>query len=544
MPASPPRPIHKGFIAINGKALHYVRRGTGPALVLLHAAPCSARVMEPLQAEWADHFTTVAFDLPGFGLSDLPDANPLSTTDLADAVAEAARALGLSQIMLYGRHTGAGVAVEIARRHPDLCHCVLTDGFPVFAAPYSEARLAEYLPPIVPQWDGGHLTWTWFRYREQHMFWPWDRAVLAHRADTDIPDLDFLHRGTTELLTAAETYVRVYASAFRHPGLAIIDEVRVPVCYGNRPGDSQFKTVKLYPGHARVRVFSRDPALAAAEELEDLLAHRPAQPAPAGGSRVMRTGGTLRGYIDLPDGAVHVRGAGLERGGSPTLFIPDLPGGIDLHAEEISALAKDGPVIAFDPWGNGHSIWPADKALSVALWAHQAEGVARHFGWSTARVVGHGTGSVVALEALRQAPGLFETALLRTPPALARAGLDSFAAEYAPDITPVWDGGHLLRLWHHLRDQELWFPWNRRTTAHARRTEPRIDPHWLTRRAVTLLRQPAQYRAIWREVLVYPTLETIRTLPGRVSVVSEAGDLFAACAADASTAAGLPAQAQ
>jgi hypothetical protein len=34
------------------------------------------------------------------------------------------------------------------------CSMVLTDGFPVFANPYSDERLAEYLKPIEPRWDG------------------------------------------------------------------------------------------------------------------------------------------------------------------------------------------------------------------------------------------------------------------------------------------------------------------------------------------------------------------------------------------------------
>ena len=159
----------------------------------------------------------------------------------------------------------------MARRHPDLCSMVLTDGYPVFPAPYSEERLKEYLLPIKPAWDGSHLVWTWFRYREQHMFWPWDRPVIAHRADTDVPDVPFLYRGTLELLESGANYPTVYASAFRHPGLAVIDEVTVPVCYGNRPGDSQFKTVSRYPKTAWVQIFPRSGSEAAKQEREVLL---------------------------------------------------------------------------------------------------------------------------------------------------------------------------------------------------------------------------------------------------------------------------------
>jgi pimeloyl-ACP methyl ester carboxylesterase len=77
----PAGPIRKGFIDVDGKTMHYVQRGSGPALLLLHAAPCSARVMEPLQAAWGTHFSTFAFDLPGFGLSDAPAGDPINLSD-------------------------------------------------------------------------------------------------------------------------------------------------------------------------------------------------------------------------------------------------------------------------------------------------------------------------------------------------------------------------------------------------------------------------------------------------------------------------------
>lgn len=536
-----PTSIYKGFLDIGGKSLHFVRRGKGPALVLLHAAPCSAKVMAPLQAKWAAHFTTVAFDLPGFGFSDPPDADPVATADLADMIAAGIRRLGLSHVMLYGRHTGAGVAVEIARRQPDLCHFVLTDGYPVFAAPYSDERLAEYLPAIEPRWDGGHLTWTWFRYREQHVFWPWDRPVSAHRADTDVPEIDFLYRGTTELLTAADTYARIYASAFRHPGLAVIDEVKVPVCYGNRPGDSQFKTVGSYPAHADIRLFSRDPEKAAEEELAILLAHRPENAAPDGGSMMQIFDGRMRGYVDLDAGATYVRGVRMNDPGMPTIYLPDLPGGVDLHADEMAAAASDGPVIAFDPWGNGNSALPEGEEISVRAWAKQAADVARRFGFTKARLFGHGTGAAPALQALRDEPELFVSAKLRSPVVVEREGVERFAEDYAPDITPAWDGGNFLRLWHHLRDQELWFPWYRRTIDHVRRNEARIEPRLLNARALVLMRQPEHYRRIWKDVLLFPTLEAARALAGRIEVVSEAGDLFAPRAEEAAAAA-RPAQ--
>lgn len=529
-------PVDRSFVETAFGSLHYVRQGEGPTLVMLHAAPCSAKVMEPLQAEWAAHFTTFAFDLPGFGLSDPPAAERVETHHLADAVAAAITALGLGKVTLYGRHTGAGVAVEIARRHPDLCAFVLTDGYPVFANPYDDQRLAEYLTPIVPAWDGSHLTWTWFRYREQHMFWPWDRPALASRADTDLPDLDFLHRGTVELLEARETYQRVYASAFRHPGLAVIDEVKVPVCYGNRPGDSQHKTVRLYPDHAWVHVFPRDPDEAAAEELKILLAHGRSEPAPAFRGPSIHGRSTLRDYIPDALAPIYARGAGLDRDGAPLLVLHDLPGSIDLHLEDIDRLDRMRPVLGFDFFGNGNSRVARDFVPSIDAYVDQLEHVLDHLGWEKIHLLANGTSAAVAAEFASRHPDRVGQIAFRSPPLIEAD--PAFAAAYAPDISPEWSGGNLLKLWHHLRDQELWWPWFERRIGNAKKTEPRIEPEALQRRALVLLKQPWHYQAIWRAVLDCDLSARLASMAHPATVVSEPRDIFAFAAPRAAAALG------
>lgn len=519
-------PVLKGFVEVEGRLVHYVRRGVGPALVLLHAAPCSSKVMAPLQALWGDDFTTFAFDLPGFGQSDMIEVDRLETHHLADSIAGAVRALGLTKVALYGRHTGAGVAVEMARRHPDLCSFVLTDGYPVFAAPYSEERLREYLPPIIPQADGGHLTWTWFRYREQHLFWPWDRPLAAHRADTDAPDDGFLHRGTVELLEAAPNYQRVYASAFRHPGLAVIGEVKVPACYGNRPGDSQYKTVKSYPANAWVKIFSRDALEAAAEELAVLKEHARSGPAPDWRSRI-GSGPATRDYVATPQGPVHVRTAGFTGGARPLVLLHDLPGALDLHGDMIEALAAARPVVAFDLFGNGLSTLDAAQEVSVDLWVAQAEAVLDALGLSDVDLLAMGMSACVAAALRARRPDLVRAIVFRSPPACPGLSGD-FARAYAPDIAPSWEGAHVLRLWRHLRDQELWWPWNKPVIANKRTSEPRLAPEDLHRRALALLRQPHHYSAIWRAVLDAPLAAEATT-----GLVIQPQDLFAFAATDA-----------
>ena len=242
--------ITRHFVTVGARRVHYLRAGTGPALALLHACPCSAKVMRPLMPVFGEKFTCLAFDMPGFGLSDLlPKPNP-SIEDFADALAETLDALGVEHVTTYGRHTGASIAVEFAARHPERSAMALADGYAVFAKRYTDEQLDAYLEPIVPVWDGGHLLRLWARYRDQHAFWPWNNQTAAGRSDADIPGADFLHRGVVEMLEAGNDYRIGYAAPFRHRGLDVLADLKVPVCFGNRPGDSMFLTRALYPACA------------------------------------------------------------------------------------------------------------------------------------------------------------------------------------------------------------------------------------------------------------------------------------------------------
>ncbi len=517
--------VHKGFAEVNGKLIHYVRQGSGPAVILLHAAPCSAKVMAPFQLVLAERFTTFAFDLPGFGLSEMPDVPQVETHHLADAIAGAVRALGLTQVAAYGRHTGAGVAVELAHRHPALCSMVLTDGFPVFASPYTPERLSEYLLPIEPRWDGSHLTWTWFRYREQHIFWPWDRPLAAHRSDCDVPDLDFLYRGTIEMLESGENYPKIYASAFRHAGLAMIDAVKPPVCYGNRPGDSQHKTMRLYPPTAWVQEFPRDAAEAAVLERDILALHPASIPTPH--QRGFQPGAArVTDYVQTSFGPAYTIGAGLDRKATPVLILHDLPGAAGLHLEQIEAIGADRPVIAFDFAGHCNSVPGEGQRAGIDTWVAQIREVMAALGFDAAHIYAHGTAAAIAIELASAAPACVASLVLHAPPALEQSLADQLAPNYAPDITPSRDGGNFLRLWHHLRDQELWWPWFDQRRGNAR-PAPRIAPDRLHARAVALLKQPAQYRPTWRELLSYPLERKLRHLTVPTLLVYRDADQFA-----------------
>ena len=64
------------FAKIEGKKLHYLTAGQGPALILLHGYTQTSRMWHPLIDKLKDKFTVIAPDLPGIGDSDIPKDLP------------------------------------------------------------------------------------------------------------------------------------------------------------------------------------------------------------------------------------------------------------------------------------------------------------------------------------------------------------------------------------------------------------------------------------------------------------------------------------
>ncbi|MBM3525404.1 MAG: alpha/beta hydrolase [Alphaproteobacteria bacterium] len=539
--------ITKHFVTVGTRRVHYTRAGSGPAVCLFHPSPCSAKRMRPQQEVFASRFTALAFDNPGFGLSDkLPLAKP-ELTDFADAFAETLTALGIMRTAVYGNHTGAAIAVEFAARHPDRCAMAIADGYPAYSSASAEDRLKRYLEPIVPKWDGSHLLWLWYRYREQHVFWPWHDHDLAHRADTDVPDAEFLHQGVIDLLDAGDDYRIGYAAAFRGRGLKVLPDLKVPVCFTLRPGDSLYKTKPMYEGtSAWVVETPRDALEATVREMEILSKHVGDVP-PEAPACAPIAGRTTTSYIEegLGQKSMFVRRAGEPGKGRPLLLIHDLPGSSALLDDLVLRLGAHRDVIAPDLTGMGQSpqsepdvYWNAPQLLG---WLDLAAVVGRCTNSRECDVVAVGGAAMFALRMIAAAvdpsfrwgderPIKAKSLTLIAPPALTEQERRSWQAQPVPSAVPEMDGTHLLRVWHHLRDMELWQPWFDRRREKARKTVPRIDPAALTVRAREMLKRPDAYASTWTSVFSEPLDERLAAMP-RVPtlLLSSPSDLFAQC---------------
>ena len=108
--------------------LHVVDRGSGPAVVLLHAFPCAGAMWEPQAARLVDAgFRVLVPDLPGFGASTLPEVEPS-----LDAVAATLIAMiderEAGPCILGGVSLGGYRARAILRARPDVARALVLCG--------------------------------------------------------------------------------------------------------------------------------------------------------------------------------------------------------------------------------------------------------------------------------------------------------------------------------------------------------------------------------------------------------------------------------
>ena len=120
------------FLDVNGVRLHYVERGSGEPLVLLHGNGSMIQDFESsgLIDLAAKNYRVIVFDRPGFGHSDRP-RNVVWTPDAqAELIKRALDRLGVSNAIVLGHSWGASVAVALALKYPDLVRgLVLASGY-------------------------------------------------------------------------------------------------------------------------------------------------------------------------------------------------------------------------------------------------------------------------------------------------------------------------------------------------------------------------------------------------------------------------------
>lgn len=143
-------PPHGQFIEVDGVRLHYVERGSGRPLLLLHG---NGSMIQDLQSSGlidlaARKYRVIAFDRPGFGHSSRPREAVWGPDEQADLLHKALERIGIQQSIVLGHSWAASIAVALATRHSGSVEAlVLASGY---YFPTSRPDLATPSLPAIP----------------------------------------------------------------------------------------------------------------------------------------------------------------------------------------------------------------------------------------------------------------------------------------------------------------------------------------------------------------------------------------------------------
>ena len=134
------------FITVDGVRLHYLEKGEGPPVVLLHGNVVTAEdyVISGVFDRVARNHRVIAFDRPGFGYSDRPQGSLWTAIEQADLLLEAFYQLGIERPVVVGHSWGTLVALELA-----LSYANAVSGLVLLAGYYSQTVRAD-VPLVAP----------------------------------------------------------------------------------------------------------------------------------------------------------------------------------------------------------------------------------------------------------------------------------------------------------------------------------------------------------------------------------------------------------
>ena len=124
-------PIGK-FVEVGGVRLHYIERGQGDPLVLLHGNGSMIQDFSSsgLLDKAARKYRVIVFDRPGFGYSMRPRLTVWTPKAQADLICKALKQIGISRAIVFGHSWGASVAIAVALQAPELVtRLILASGY-------------------------------------------------------------------------------------------------------------------------------------------------------------------------------------------------------------------------------------------------------------------------------------------------------------------------------------------------------------------------------------------------------------------------------
>jgi pimeloyl-ACP methyl ester carboxylesterase len=413
---------------------------------MVHQSPRSSAEYEPLMRRWAQHFTCIAPDTPGFGQSDPLPGQP-EIGDFAQALIELLDALGLQKTAAYGFHSGGIILVSAAGRSPTRFSALAVGGYAIWTPQETALFGKSYLPPFQPSAYGEHLQWLWNRILEQTWFFPWFEVRNEARLSMAHDDPARTDAVVREMLDSGDAYRAGYGAVFRAPrDIPKPDAITPPVliaAYNGDPLQAHIPRLGEMPPSWRAMAVAT-PADFEAACLEHL---RRAPTVPCPELAESSDGGFVRVSAAGFDGLIHWRG----KRDAQT---------VHLHAPGRAVeLLDTRDTLAIDLPGHGLSDnWQPDYEPGLHDWsAVAAQAIAALSTAKSRTIVGEGLSALLAAEVARSTAASGWGAIAAHIPLSAQS--KRWAERAIPDLTPDRFGNYLTAAWSVVRAAHFFWPW-------------------------------------------------------------------------------------
>ena len=538
--------IRRAYVQVGQRRVHYRQCGVGPPALLIHASPTHSGMLLPELRYLGRFYTCYAFDSAGFGLSQPLPLASMTLADLADATAANMQALGLPACPVYGSHTGAAIALELALRHPQRVTGIALDGLAVFdddecAAMIDASRtrgtigssLESYVEDLPVDELGGHFSRVWTRFRDQSMWFPWFRREPGQLNAYDLAPPASTHNWCMMYYYAAAGCGPAFHAALTYGSRSrrALAALGVPAVFTASDTDMMRQHLERMPALRAGQVIEPFGSAAGDNKLALVARHfvRFGSPHPAPPPlRELVAGDTLAcQFVDLPHGQIHVRHAG-RRALPALLLLHDAPGSAAALETLIGQLSVHFFVVAPDLPGCGESAPLTAGAPLMAQYVDAMLALTDTLVLARPLVYGVGFGSSLALALQERAPAAVRAVLLRgvlLPDAGQRADL---AANYTPAIDIAADGSHWYRTWLMLRDSLTYWPWYQRRHRNTRDALADSSAQRLHDWTFDVMKQPASYGHLIGAALAHDAAAALAAAGVPVLLCSDAAQpLFA-----------------
>jgi pimeloyl-ACP methyl ester carboxylesterase len=146
-------------ITLDNWRIKYRVLGNGPDVLLLHGWASSSRMWQRLMNDLAGRYRCIALDLPGFGESDKPEGSWYSIAHYVEIVAQFARALELTNPVVFGHSMGGMIALAAAGEGSMPMSRMVAINPVVTGKTYWDLRLLSDSPLSTHAMSFGHWFW-------------------------------------------------------------------------------------------------------------------------------------------------------------------------------------------------------------------------------------------------------------------------------------------------------------------------------------------------------------------------------------------------